>query len=233
MSMIKLTLQDLWCEEINEDKDLCGFDGSTNEASDGPPRRVNTSGAGSIAHYQGPCWIISEQRDPVTGTNKHILHFPIKLPSVATSRAQINVSVYLITEVVEENVTGLQWRSQTEFNRLGSTSICGLLCRSAKWIFVRTVMQIAKSPELDRPWNDPVNGPQSLVAEGFTVKTNIITIFLWYIEKIKQQDNHTNNWVSPVCLFHRLSAFWSRFFSMSSHGMDSSLHTKMLQAVGF
>lgn len=98
MSMIKLTSQDLLWEELNEDKDLCGFDGSTNAASDGPPRRGNTSGAGSIAHYQGPCWIISEQRDPVTGTNKHILHFPIKPPLVATSTAQINVSVYLITE---------------------------------------------------------------------------------------------------------------------------------------
>lgn len=131
---------------------------------------------------------------------------------MATSTAQINVSVYLITEVVEENVTGLQWRSQGEFNRLGSTSICGLLCRSAKRIFVRTVMQIARSSELDRPWNDPVNGPQSLVAEGFTVKTNIIAIFLWHMEKIKQQDSHTNICILPVCLFCWLSAFWSLFF---------------------
>lgn len=29
--------------------------------------------AGSIAHYQWPCWTISEQRDFVTGTNKHVL----------------------------------------------------------------------------------------------------------------------------------------------------------------
>lgn len=164
--MIKLTLQDLWWEEINEDKDLCGFDGSPNEASDGPPRRGTTSGAGSIAHYQRPCWVISEQRDPVTGTNKHILHVPIKLPSVATSTTQINVSVYLITEVVEENVSGPRWSSQGEFNRFGSTRICGWLCSSTKRIFARTVMQIPKSPELDRPWNDPANGPQRLVAGG-------------------------------------------------------------------
>lgn len=117
--MIKLTLQDLQWEELNEDKDLCGFDGSTNAASDGPPRRGNTSGAGSIAHYQGPCWIISEQRDPVTGTNKHILHFPIRPPLVATSTAQINVNVYLIIEVAQENVLSCTARSQGAFSKLG------------------------------------------------------------------------------------------------------------------
>lgn len=53
-------------------------------AADGPPRRRNTSVAGSIAHYQWPCWIISEQWDPVTGTNKHILSLPIKLPLLVT-----------------------------------------------------------------------------------------------------------------------------------------------------
>lgn len=119
MSMIKLTLQDLQWEELNEDKDLCGFDGSANAASDGSPRRGNTSGAGSIAHYQGPCWIISEQWDPVTGTNKHILHFPIKLPLVATSTAQINVIVYLITEVVGENILDYSARKWSALNRFG------------------------------------------------------------------------------------------------------------------
>lgn len=52
--------------------------------TDGHPRRWHTSAAGSIAHYQWSRWVISEQWDPVTVTNKHILSLTIKLPNNGT-----------------------------------------------------------------------------------------------------------------------------------------------------